>query len=46
VVVIRSESESRDVSAWREDTCYVEIKRDTLDVRRLVAITLHHRCAQ
>jgi hypothetical protein len=44
VIVIRSESESPDVSAWREDTCYVEIKRETLDVRRLVAITLHHRC--
>jgi hypothetical protein len=46
VTVIRSESESPDVSAWREDTCYVEIKRDRLDVRRLVAITLHHRCSQ
>jgi hypothetical protein len=46
VIVIRSESESPDVSAWRQDTCYVEIKRDTLDVRRLVAITLHHRCSQ
>jgi hypothetical protein len=44
VIVIRSESESPDVSAWREDTCYVEIKREKLDVRRLVAITLHHRC--
>jgi len=46
VTVIRSESESPDVGAWREDTCYVEIKRDRLDVRRLVAITLHHRCGQ
>lgn len=46
VVVIRSESESPDVSPWRQDTCYVEIKRDRLDVRRLVAITLHHRCNQ
>jgi hypothetical protein len=46
VIVIRSESESPDVSAWREDTCYVEIKRETLDVRRLVAVTLHHRCSQ
>jgi hypothetical protein len=44
VIVIRSASESPDISAWREDTCYVEIKRDALDVRRLVAITLHHRC--
>jgi hypothetical protein len=46
VVVFRSESESPDVSAWRDDTCYVEIKRETVDVRRLVAITLHHRCSQ
>jgi hypothetical protein len=46
VIVIRSESESPDVTAWRQDTCYVEIKRDTLDVRGLVAITLHHRCSQ
>ena len=46
VTVIRSESESPDVGAWREDTCYVEIKRDRLNVRRLVAITLHHRCSQ
>jgi len=46
VIVIRSESESPDVSPWREDTCYVEIKRENLDVRRLVAITLHHRCSQ
>jgi hypothetical protein len=46
VTVIRSESESPDLSAWREDTCYVEIKRETLDVRHLVAITLHHRCSQ
>jgi hypothetical protein len=46
VTVIRSESESPDVLAWREDTCYVEIKRDRLNVRRLVAITLHHRCSQ
>jgi hypothetical protein len=46
VIVIRSESDSPDVSPWREDTCYVEIKRDTVDVRRLVAITLHHRCSQ
>jgi hypothetical protein len=46
VIVIRSELESPDVSAWRDDTCYVEIKRETLDVRRLVAITLHHRCSQ
>jgi len=46
VIVIRSESESPDVGAWREDTCYVEIKRETIDVRRLVAITLHHRCSQ
>jgi len=44
VIVIRSESESPDDSAWREDTCYVEIKRERLEVRRLVAITLHHRC--
>ena len=44
VIVVRSELESPDVSAWREDTCYVEIKRETVDVRRLVAITLHHRC--
>jgi len=46
VTVIRSESESPDIGAWREDTCYVEIKRDRLNVRRLVAITLHHRCSQ
>jgi hypothetical protein len=46
VIVIRSQSESPDVSAWRENTCYVEIKRETLDVRRLVAVTLHHRCSQ
>jgi hypothetical protein len=46
VLVVRSEAESPDVSAWREDTCYVEIKREKLDVRRLVAITLHHRCNQ
>ena len=46
VTVIRSETESPDVGAWREDTCYVEIKRDRLNVRRLVAITLHHRCSQ
>jgi hypothetical protein len=46
VIVIRSESESPDVNAWRNDTCYVEIKRETVDVRRLVAITLHHRCSQ
>jgi hypothetical protein len=45
VIVIRSESESPDVSAWREDTCYVEIKRETLNVRHLIAITLHHRCS-
>jgi hypothetical protein len=44
VTVIRSSSESPDLSAWREETCYVEIKRDTVDVRGLVAITLHHRC--
>jgi hypothetical protein len=44
VVVIRSESESSDVTPWLEDTCYVEIKRESVDVRRLVAITLHHRC--
>ena len=46
VTVIRSESESPDLSPWREDTCYVEIKREAVDVRRLVAITLHHRCSQ
>jgi hypothetical protein len=46
VTVIRSKSESPDVGAWREDTCYVEIKRDRLDVRDLVAITLHHRCSR
>jgi hypothetical protein len=45
VTVIRSESESPDTGAWRDDTCYVEIKRDRLQVRRLVAITLHHRCS-
>jgi hypothetical protein len=44
VVVLRSESESTSMNPWREDTCYVEIKRETLDVRRLVAVTLHHRC--
>ena len=46
VIVIRSETESHDVTPWREDTCYVVIKRETVDVRRLVAITLHHRCSQ
>jgi len=45
VVIVKSESQSSSVSAWREDTCYVEIKRETVDVRRLVAITLHHRCS-
>jgi hypothetical protein len=46
VIVIRSETQSPDVTPWREDTCYVEIKRETLEVRRLLAITLHHRCSQ
>src|SRR5262249_11173997 len=44
VIVIRSATESLDQTAWQEDTCYVEIKRDSIAVRGLVAITLHHRC--
>ena len=46
VTVIRSRSESPDVSAWADGTCYVEIHRHTLAVRDLVAIWLHHRCSQ
>lgn len=46
VTVIRSRSESPDVSAWADGTCYVEIHRHTLAVRDLVAIWLHHRCNQ
>jgi hypothetical protein len=46
VTVIRSQSESADMQAWSDETCYVEIRRHTLDVRGLVAIWLHHRCSQ
>lgn len=45
VTVIRSQSESPDVSAWTEGTCYVEIRRRSLPVRDLVAVWLHHRCS-
>jgi hypothetical protein len=44
VTVIRSRTESADVGAWAENTCYVEINREALPIRALVAIVLHHRC--
>jgi 4-amino-4-deoxy-L-arabinose transferase-like glycosyltransferase len=46
VSVIRSASESPDLAAWADDTCYVEMHRHTLAVRDLVVILLHHRCSQ
>ena len=44
VTVVRSRSESADTTAWTEGTCYVEIQRNAIEVRHVVAVVLHHRC--
>ncbi len=44
VSVVRSATESADVSAWNTGSCYIEERRDSTSSRALVVIRLQHHC--
>ena len=44
VTVIRSRDESADADGWNDGSCYVEVSREELPVRRLVAVKLQREC--
>jgi hypothetical protein len=44
VTIIRSTTESSDLSSWSEGTCFKEERRDSISTRNLVAIRLVHTC--
>jgi hypothetical protein len=46
LAVVRSRTESPDVRAWNEDTCYVEGRRREIEPRTLVIVQLVRECGE